>query len=345
VAGWPYLAPLSYPPCYVAMRTYNWAILGPGHIAHKFAQDLAFVPNAKLHAVASRTLAKAQEFASTYGAPHAVGSYEELLTVPGIDAVYIATPHSEHHAHALLCLRAGLPVLCEKAFTQNAAQAQEVIAAAGQRGVFLMEAFWTRFFPAIYKALELVQAGTIGEVKHLVADFGFKTEFKPEGRLFNPSLAGGSLLDIGVYPLFISKLFLGQPAEVRAVATPAPTGVDQNCAMALAYASGATATLFSTIAAITENRCVLYGTKGHIQLLGRFHAPHGVLVTLHDEAQTQEIPCDKQGLGYHYEAAHVQECLAQGLLESPLLPLGFSLELMQLLDTMRAQIGLRYPGE
>jgi predicted dehydrogenase len=327
------------------MRTYNWAILGPGHIAHKFAQDLAFVPNAKLHAVASRSLAKAQEFATTYGAPHAVGSYEELLTVPGIDAVYIATPHSEHHAHALLCLRGGLPVLCEKAFTQNAAQAQEVIATAHEHGVFLMEAFWTRFFPAIYKALELVQAGTIGEVKHLVADFGFKTDFKPEGRLFNPSLAGGSLLDIGVYPLFISKLFLGQPAEVRAVATPAPTGVDQNCAMALAYASGATATLFSTIAAITENRCVLYGTKGHLQLLGRFHAPHGVLVKLHDEDQTQEIPCEKQGLGYHYEAAHVQECLAQGLLESPLLPLGFSLELMQLLDTMRAQIGLRYPGE
>jgi predicted dehydrogenase len=321
------------------MRTYNWAILGPGHIAHKFAQDLALVPNAKLHAVASRSLAKAQEFAATYGAPHAVGSYEELLAVPGIDAVYIATPHSEHHAHALLCLRAGLPVLCEKAFTQNAAQAQEVIATARQHGVFLMEAFWTRFFPAIYKAR------TIGEVMHLVADFGFRTDVQPEGRLFNPALAGGSLLDIGVYPLFISKLFLGAPTEVRAVATPTGTGVDQNCAMALAYANGATATLFSTIAAITENRCVLYGTKGHLQLLGRFHAPHGVLVKLHDEEQAQEIPCDKQGLGYHYEAAHVQECLAQGLLESPLLPLGFSLELMQLLDTVRAQIGLRYPGE
>ena len=327
------------------MRTFNWAILGLGNIAHKFATDLALVPQARLHAVASRSLAKAQDFAQAFGAPHAVGSYEALLQVPDIDAVYIATPHSEHHAHALLCLRAGLPVLCEKAFTQNAAQAQEVIATAREHGVFLMEAFWTRFFPAIYQALELVQAGTIGEVKHLVADFGFRTEFKPEGRLFNPALAGGSLLDVGVYPLFISKLFLGQPAEVRAVATPTSTGVDQNCAMALAYASGATATLFSTIAASTENRCVLYGTKGHLQLLGRFHAPHGLLVKLHDEDQPREIPCEKQGLGYHYEATHVQECLAQGLLESPLLPLGFSLELMQLLDTVRAQIGLRYPGE
>jgi predicted dehydrogenase len=208
----------------------------------------------------------------------------------------------------------------------------------------LMEAFWTRFFPAIAKALELVQAGAIGEVKHLVADFGFRADYKPEGRLFNPALAGGSLLDIGVYPLFISQLFLGQPAEVRAVATPTGTGVDQNCAMALAYANGATATLFSTIAATTENRCVLYGTEGHLQLLGRFHAPHGVQVQ-RSGAEPQDIPCDKQGLGYHYEAAHVQECLAQGLRESPLLPLAFTLDLMQLLDTVRAQIGLRYPGE
>ena len=327
------------------MRTFNWAILGPGHIAHKFAQDLAFVPNARLHAVASRSLSKAQDFAATYGAPHAVGSYEALQSVPDIDAVYIATPHSEHHAHALLCLRAGLPVLCEKAFTQNAAQAQELLAVARQQGVFLMEAFWTRFFPAIYKALELVQAGTIGEVRHLVADFGFRADVKPEGRLFNPALAGGSLLDIGVYPLFLSQLFLGRPAEVRAVATPTGTGVDQNCAMALAYASGATATLFSTIAAVTENRGVLYGTKGHLQLLGRFHAPHGVRVQLTGEEEPRDIACDKQGLGYHYEAAHVQECLTQGLLESPLLPLSFSLELMQLLDAVRAQIGLRYPGE
>ena len=326
------------------MRTFNWAILGLGNIAHKFAESLALLPQARLHAVASRSLAKAQAFAADFGVPHAVGSYEDLLAVPDLDVVYLATPHSEHHAHALLCLRAGLPVLCEKAFARSASQAEEMIGVAREQDVFLMEAFWTRFFPAIAQALELVNAGVIGEVKHLAADFGFTAPYEPQGRLFNPALAGGSLLDIGVYPLFISKLFLGQPTTVRAVSTPAPTGVDLNCAMVLAYASGATASLFSTVAAPTDNQCILYGTKGQLQLLGRFHAPNAVQVQLLGQP-AQLIPFDKPGYGYHYEAAHVQQCLAQGLLESPLLPLAFSLELMQLLDTVRQQIGLRYPGE
>lgn len=327
------------------MRTFNWAILGLGNIAHKFAESLALLPQARLHAVASRDLAKAQAFAAQFGVPHAVGRYEDLLAVPDLDVVYIATPHSEHHANTLLCLRAGLPVLCEKAFARNAGEAQEMIQVAQERRVFLMEAFWTRFFPAIAHALALVRAGVIGEVKHLVADFGFATPYEAEGRLFNPALAGGSLLDIGVYPLFISKLFLGEPTAVRAVATPAPTGVDLNCAMVLAYASGATASLFSTVAAQTDNQCILYGTKGQLQLLGRFHAPSGVRVQLLGPAEAQVTTFDKPGYGYHYEAEHVQQCLAQGLLESPLLPLAFSQELMQLLDAVRQQIGLRYPGE
>lgn len=326
------------------MRTFNWAILGLGHIARKFAEDLAHVPQARLHAVASRSLTKAQAFAADFGVAHAVGSYEELLAVPDLDAVYIATPHSEHHAHTLLCLRAGLPVLCEKAFALNASQAQDMVRVARERGVFLMEAFWTRFFPAIAQALEVVWAGTIGEVKHLTANFGFAAPYQPEGRLFNPALAGGSLLDIGVYPLFISQLFLGAPTAVRAVSTPTGTGVDLNCAVALAYADGATASLFSTLAAPTDNHCVLYGTKGQLRLSGRFHAPSGVQVQLLDQ-DAAEMPYPTAGYGYHYEAAHVQECLAQGLLESPLLPLAFSLELMELLDAVRSQIGLRYPGE
>ncbi|HEX8429232.1 Gfo/Idh/MocA family oxidoreductase [Hymenobacter sp.] len=326
------------------MRTFNWAILGLGHIAHKFAESLALLPNARLHAVASRSAAKAEEFAAKFKVPHAVGSYDELLTIPGIDAVYIATPHSEHHAHTLLCLQGGLPVLCEKAFALNAHQSQDMINTAKERGVFLMEAFWTRFFPAINKALELVADGTIGEVKHLAADFGFVASYQPEARLFNPELAGGSLLDIGVYPLFISKLFLGEPQEIRAVAVPAPTGVDQNCAMVLSYASGATASLFSTLAANTDNQCILYGSKGQLHLNGRFHAANSLALRLTDQ-EPQLISCEKQGYGYHYEAEHVQQCLEQGLTESPLLPLQFSQELMQLMDTVRQQIGLRYPGE
>jgi predicted dehydrogenase len=326
------------------MRTYNWAILGLGNIAHKFAESLALLPNARLHAVASRNAAKAQEFAAQYGVTHAVGSYEELLTVPDVDVVYIATPHTEHHANTLLCLQAGLPVLCEKPFAVNDSQAQEMRRVAEEKGVFLMEAFWTRFFPAIHRALELVAAGTIGEVKHLVADFGFVASYNPESRLFNPALAGGSLLDIGVYPLFISKLFLGEPQEIRAVATRADTGVDVNCSMVLAYKSGATASLFSTIAAQTDNQCILYGSHGQLHLTGRFHAASGITLKLPDQ-EPQVITCEKQGYGYQYEAEHVQECLAQGLTESPLLPLQFTQELMQQLDTIRQQIDLRYPME
>ncbi|QJX47706.1 Gfo/Idh/MocA family oxidoreductase [Hymenobacter taeanensis] len=326
------------------MRTYNWAIMGLGQIAHKFAESLTLLPNARLHAVASRTGAKAEEFAAQYGVPHAVGSYEELLTVPDVDVVYIATPHTEHYANTLLCLRAGLPVLCEKPFAVNTVQAQEMRRVAEEKGVFLMEAFWTRFFPAIHKALEVVASGTIGEVKHLAADFGFVAPYNPEGRLFNPVLAGGSLLDIGVYPLFISKLFLGEPQAIRAVATLADTGVDVNCAMALAYASGATASLFSTIAAQTDNQCILYGTQGQLHLTGRFHAASGIMLKLPNQ-EPQVIPCEKQGFGYHYEAEHVQQCLTQGLTQSPLLPLQFTQELMQQLDAIRQQIGLRYPME
>ena len=327
------------------MRTYNWAILGLGNIAHKFAKDLALVPGARLHAVASRSLAKARAFATDFGVPHAVGCYEDLLAVPGLDVVYIATPHSEHCAHTLLCLRAGLPVLCEKAFAQNAGQARDMIRAAREGRVFLMEAFWTRFFPAIAQALALVAAGHIGEVKHLVADFGFAAPYQPEGRLFNPALAGGSLLDVGVYPLFISQLFLGEPMAVGAVAALSPTGVDLNCAVSLVYPGGATASLFSTIAVETDNRCVLYGTQGQLQLLGRFHAPTGVRLQRNGAEVPQAMPAPTLGHGYYYEAVHVQECLAHGQLESPLLPLEFSLRLMQQLDAVRQQIGLRYPGE
>ena len=326
------------------MHTFRWGILGLGNIARKFAADLAHVPGAVLHAVASRSPDKARAFAAEFGAAHAVGSYEALPAVPGLDVVYIATPHSEHHAHALLCLRAGIAVLCEKPFTVNAGQAQELVAVAQAQGVFLMEALWTRFFPAVAHALELVKSGAIGEVKHLVADFGGFMPYEPLGRLFNPQLAGGSLLDIGVYPLLLSQLLLGPPTAVEAVAVAAGTGVDLSCAMSLACADGATASLACTLAAPLDNQCVLYGTSGQLRLLGPLYAPRGVQLQRPGQP-AQEFSYPPPGAGYHYEAAHVQQCLAQGRLESPLLPLAFSLALMRLLDTVRQRIGLRYPGE
>lgn len=323
---------------------FRWGIIGLGKIAHKLADSLQFVPNAVVHAVASRNDEKAKIFAEQYQAPHHFGSYEDLLTVKDLDVIYIATPHSEHHANTLMCLKAGIPVLCEKAFAFNTKQVQEMIAEAQSRKVFLMEAIWTRFLPATLKTLEIIKSGVIGDVRHVEADFGFLAAYNPEGRLFNPNLAGGSLMDIGIYPLFISKLLLGKPKEMKAVAVLTETGVDMKCSMALSYPNGATATLFSTLDAKTDCTATIYGTKGKVLIHSRFHESTGITIELTDESP-EYFPCERLGDGYCYEVRHVQECLANGLTESPLLPLQFSLELMQMMDEIRQQVGLKYPGE
>jgi predicted dehydrogenase len=322
----------------------RWGILGPGKIAAKFAADLALVDGAELVAVASRSQGRADEFGTRFSARYRFGSYGELADCPDVDVVYVASPHSEHHAHTLLCLNAGKAVLCEKAFAFNARQAAEMIAVARERGVFLMEALWTRFLPVTLKALEIVQAGEIGELVHLAADFGFAAPPDPKGRLFNPDLAGGSLLDIGLYPLFISTLFLGKSDEIRATGTLAPTGVDLSCAMALRFPNGATASLASTLAARTDTTCTLYGTRGKVFIHPRFHESAGLTV-FRDGQEPEIIETGREGEGYCYEARHVQDCLQQGLTESPLLPLAFSLEQMERLDEVRRQMGVRYPAD
>jgi predicted dehydrogenase len=322
----------------------RWGILGLGKIAGKFAEDLRLVDGAELVAVASRSVKKADEFGARFGATYRFGTYEELVECPDVDVVYIASPHSEHHAHTLLCLHAGKAVLCEKAFAFNARQAAEMVAVARERNLFLMEAIWTRFLPATLKTLELVNAEAIGAPVHVAADFGFVAPFDPASRLYNPALAGGSLLDIGLYPLFISTLLLGHPSEIRATGTLAPTGVDLNCAMALRFSSGATASLASTLAARTQTTCTVYGTKGYMQMHARFHEATGL--TLVREGRDPEIiETGREGAGYCYEARHVEECLRRGLTESPLLPLSFSLRQMECLDEIRRQLGVRYPAD
>jgi predicted dehydrogenase len=323
-------------------KTYNWGIIGLGKIAQKFADDLAHVPNAKLHAVASRGLSKAQEFADHYNTPHAYGSYEEILDCQDLDIVYIATPHNLHYQNTMMCLNAGVAVLNEKPFAVNLRQAQEMVMTARQKGVFLMEALWTRYHPSVAKVLEIVNAGTIGQLVHIQADFGFKPVFDPKSRIFDPELAGGSLLDIGIYPLFISKLLLGHPKTVKAVATPAPTGTDMNCAMALAFENGATASLFSTVNATTDTVATIYGTEGKILMHSRFHETFGITLTLTGRPP-QEIPCERLGWGYPYEAMDAQRCLAEGRTENNLWDLQKSLEMMALMDDIRQQCGIVYP--
>jgi predicted dehydrogenase len=323
----------------------RWGILACGGIARKFADDLAHAKNGHLAAVSSRDIKRAQEFASHYDASvKAYGSYEEMLSSGEIDVVYIASPHGLHYEHTMLCLDAGMPVLCEKAFAINSKQVSAMIQKAREKNLFLMEALWTRFHPSIAKLQEIIASGAIGEIKHVVSDFGFKAAYDEEARWFNPHLTGGSLLDIGIYPLFISKLLLGQPLEMKATGVMAPSGVDMNCSISTKYASGATASLFSTFAAQTDTTCTVYGTLGKIYMHPRFHETKGMTLTIYEGDETV-METERLGWGYSYEADAVQEDLHAGRTENAWMSHQFSQELMGLLDEIRAQIGLTYPNE
>ncbi|MBN8822750.1 MULTISPECIES: Gfo/Idh/MocA family oxidoreductase [unclassified Spirosoma] len=319
----------------------RWGILGPGRIAHKFAQDLLTVPDAQLYAVASSDRQRAAEFAEAYSIPHAFGSYEELLTLPDLDVVYVATPHVKHHENVMMLLNGGIAVLGEKPFAMNGEQVGGMVEAARSKGVFLMEALWSRFMPGIVFALDLVKSGAIGKVVSVKADFGFKAPFLPEKRLFNKALGGGSLLDIGIYPLFLSYLILGKPTTVKASATFSSTGVDEQCGMVLTYADGQVALLDSCLLAATDCLGIIQGETGQIRIHSRFHETKGI--TLNREDGTSEtFAFERDTHGYDYEAKHVMSCLAEGKKESPLWSLDDSLNLMQLLDAVRAEAGIVY---
>lgn len=322
----------------------NWGIIGMGRIARKFANDLKLVPNAKLHAVASQSLERAQAFAKEFGAPHAFGTYDEIVTCPDLDVVYIATPHVQHCENTLLCLRHNIPVLCEKPFAMNLEETQKMVMTARENQTFLMEAIWTRFIPTIVKTLELIDSGAIGEVISVKADFGFKAPFDPDGRLFNRNLGGGSLLDIGIYPAFLALLVLGKPNKIKAFASIGPTGIDEEMGAILQYNNGQMAHLHSTIRATTKTEAFIYGDQGTIHLHTRWHEPTGMTLLLQDE-RPQPFYFDSKGKGYHYEAEHVMQCLQAGKTESALLSLDFSLNLMELLDHIRKEAGIFYPQD
>jgi predicted dehydrogenase len=327
-------------------KTLNWGIIGPGKIARKFADDLKRVPAARLHAVASTSPERARDFAHTHHVPHVFDRYEDMVHCPDLHIVYVATPHTLHCANTLLCLDHGLSVLCEKPFAMNSVEARSMVALARQKGVFLMDALWTRFIPATCKALEIIQAGTIGEVHTVKSDFGFFAPFDPHSRLFNKSIGGGSLLDIGIYPVLFSLFVLGvpQPEHIDALATFASTDVDDTCHFTFRYADKKLAIGHSTVRANTPIEAFIYGTKGHIQLHTRWHHAHQLTVVRYEgrEAHSETIDLSYEGWGYQFEAAHVTERVLQGHLESDLVPLDFSLALMETLDTIREKIGLQY---
>lgn len=325
-------------------KVYNWGIIAPGKIAHKFAQGLAVIKNARLHAVASRSEERAKAFAEAYGAGHYYGSYEAITDCPDLDVVYIASPHAFHCEHTLLCLQKKIPVLCEKPFAINADEVRQMMQIAQENQTFLMEALWTRFLPTTLKALELIQDGSLGEVHGIKADFGFRAPFNPEGRLYNPALGGGSLLDIGIYPAFLSQLILGKPTAIKATAKLSATQVDEECAAIFEYEGGKIAQIHSTLRCRTKTEAFIYGEKGAIHIHTRWHEPTTMSLLLEGE-RPQDFRFDFSGNGYNYQAVEVMKCLDQGKLESPLWPLQSSLDLISLLDDIRSQIGVGYPND
>jgi predicted dehydrogenase len=322
----------------------RWGILGPGSIAHKFATGLQSLTDAKLVAVGSRTIESANAFADQYGATNRHIGYEALVHDPDVDAIYVATPHSFHQEHTELCLRAGKAVLCEKPFAINRAQAESMVATARSTGVFLMEAMWTRFLPLLIRVRELVAAGEIGEIRMIWSDFGFRTNVNPQSRLFDMNLGGGGLLDVGIYPVSLASLFLGQPNRIATLADLGETGVDEQAGIILGYPGAQMAILATAVRTSTPMETTIIGSLGQI----RIHSPSWcptkfTLTNVKGTSEVIELPF--AGNGYNYEAAEVGRCLRAGLKESPQMTLDETLAVMGTLDAIRAEWGLRYPME
>jgi predicted dehydrogenase len=312
----------------------HWGILATGLIAGLFTADLLRMGH-KVAAVGSRSDRTANRFAEQFGIAKAHGSYEALFADPEVDIIYIAAPHPFHAANAIAALEAGKHVLVEKPFTINAAEAQKVMDVAERKGLVAMEAMWTRFLPHVARIRELLAEGALGEIVTVIADHGQWFPEDREHRLFAPELAGGALLDLGVYPVAFASMVLGQPSEIRSIVTPAFTGVDGQTSMLLGYASGAHAVLTCTLAAKSATRAAIVGTQARIEVEGDFYAPARFTLTARDGEQVS-FDGSREGRGLRFEADEVARCLREGLLESPRMPLDESVAIMETMDAVLA---------
>ncbi|WP_369993644.1 Gfo/Idh/MocA family protein [Winogradskyella sp.] len=321
-------------------KTINWGIIGAGKIASKFAQDLNSVSNANLHAIASRNLEKAEQFAKDHNAYLAYGSYEELVQDPKIDAVYIATPHSFHKAHTTLSLNHNKAVLCEKPFAMNLEEVEAMIQLSKEKNVLLMEAMWTIFLPHFRYVLELINKKHFGKLIELEADFGFHPVYDKNSRVFDKSVGGGSLLDIGIYPVFTALSTMGNPNTIEANADFFPTGADSECHIIFKY-NTSKAKLKSTLLEKTKTEAIFHCEKGIIKINGRFHEPSSV--TLIDENGNKEHKTfNYSTIGYSYEIEHFNQLIRQDKTESDIMTFEKSRELISTLDKIRGLIGLEY---
>ncbi len=325
-------------------KTYNWAILGCGKIARKFTGDLKTLPNARLFAAASRSLENAQVFAFELGFEKAYGSYEEMVNDPEVDVVYIASPHSHHCEHSLLCLNHGKAVLCEKAFAMNFGEVRQMIEASRKNNTFLMEAFWTRFQPSFLKVLDIIHSGELGALKMVRSDFAFNADYNPEKRLYNVALGGGSLLDIGIYPIFMSLMSLGKPSEIKTMASFCPTGAEESIMMSFNYPDGEIASLVSSFACHSSTQTEFSFENGFVRLNRRFYCPTTLSYWKAGEEETMITFEKGNGFGYELEAGHVMDCLDAGKIESDWMPLSISSDLMEIMDRVRKDAGILFPG-
>ncbi|HEY1488189.1 MAG TPA: Gfo/Idh/MocA family oxidoreductase [Micromonosporaceae bacterium] len=321
----------------------RWGILATGRIAQDFTADLRLVPDAMAVAVASRTAESAQGFANEYDIPRAHGSWQALADDPDVDVVYVGTPHNAHFAAAKLMLEAGKAVLCEKPFTVTAAATRELLDIARTNRVFLAEAMWMRTNPGVRRVAELVESGAIGAIKSLHAEFCIRAPMDPKHRLRNPDLAGGAMLDLGVYPVTLAQLLLGTPTSIQATAKLTDLGVDETTGVLLGYDSGAHAALSCSIDSSGPVESTIIGETGHIEVPPQFHHPQRIVIRPYDgEPRTEEHAFEGNGL--RFEAIEVGRCLREGLLESPLLPHAGTLAVMETMEEALRQVGVVYPA-
>ncbi len=321
----------------------KWGILSTGRIAGKMAEALKRLPDAELVAVGSRGKESADSFADRYEIPKCYGSYSELATDPDIDVIYVATPHNLHKENTILCLENGKHVICEKPIAINARETSEMIEKARAKKLFLMEAMWTRFLPIMIKFKEKLQEGVIGEVRWMNVDFGFRGGWDPQHRLLNPNLAGGGLLDVGIYTVSFAYWVMGAPKRVCGFAHIGETNVDEQNASVMEFEGGRLALVSSAVRTNTTQEAVVAGTEGHIRIHKPWWRGDRMTITIGDKSELIEAPYGDNG--FEFEAMETMQCIREGKTESSVMPLDESLAIMRTMDEMRGQWGLVYPME
>jgi predicted dehydrogenase len=321
------------------MTSVRWGIVGPGRIASKVVRDFPYVPGAEVVAVASRSKERATAFAAEHGIGTAYDSYQAILDDPDVDVLYVATPHPQHRAIALAALRAGKALLVEKAFTVTPGATREIADLARERGIFVMEAMWTRFQPAVVRMRELIAAGAIGEVASVQVELGAKQNADPNDRFFSFELGGGALFDLTVYPISFAQMVLGKPDRVHAHGVLTGTGVDVEGSVLLGYPDGRTATAFGSLRCQTPGMARVVGTEGWIEVLPRFHHPSAILLQRNGH-EPETITRPATGAGYSHELIEVTECIAAGRTESAVMPLADTIAVQDIMGAVAEQLGM-----